>query len=346
MPAQVDTRPLPLPEHYDPAHAFEASYAVGDAAALEHEATAWRERHDLRPAHQDGPKVVLLMIDFQVDFAFPEGALFVAGRSGRGGMEAADRLARFVYRHLRALTEIRSTMDTHFPFQVFHPCAHLTQDGRHPDPNTVVSAREYRDGVYRANPAMAAALGRDPDWLQRQFVHYCERLEASGKYQLFLWPYHCLLGGTGHRLAGVIEEARLFHGFARETRNRIELKGGHPLTEDYSAFSAEVDTLFTGEPVAEAQPNTALMDELLSADRLLVGGLASSHCLKTSVMDLLAYSREHDPALARKVTVLRDCTAPVVVPEGQDFTDEAEQALDRFQEAGMRVVDSAEAFAE
>ena len=49
--------------------------------------------------------------------------------------------------------------------------------------------------------------------IQRRVEFYCAELEAAGKYTLYLWPPHCLLGSDGHALAGVIHEARLFHAF-------------------------------------------------------------------------------------------------------------------------------------
>ena len=65
-------------------------------------------------------------------------------------------------------------------------------------------------------------------------------LERSGRYRLYLWPPHCLQGGDGHSLVGVIQEARLFFAYARKAPAGIEIKGGHPLTENYSALSPEV----------------------------------------------------------------------------------------------------------
>jgi nicotinamidase-related amidase len=187
---------------------------------------------------------------------------------------------------------------------------------------------------------MARQIGADPVWLQKQFVHYCEALEAAGKYQLYLWPYHCLLGSNGHRLAGVVEEARLFHSFARGAANLPEIKGGNPLSERYSIFKEEVTTCWDGRPIPGAQKNTRLIKTLLQADMVVLAGLASSHCVKESIADLLSDIQAHDPALARKVYILQDCTAPVVIPGGPDFTDDAERALQNFRDAGMHLVTS------
>lgn len=333
-------QPLPIPDLYDSRNAFKVDYTVKGISELQKQAEAWKNQHRLKSANGDKIKVHLLIIDDQLDFTYPEGALFVAGRSGKGAMEAQDRLAGFIYRHLHLLTQITCTMDTHLPYQIFFPSAHLKADGTHPEPHTVISAAEYREGKYRPNPAMAKQLGVDPVWLERQFIHYCEQLEASGKYQLYLWPYHCLLGSNGHRLSGVIEEARLFHSFARGAENRPEIKGGNPLTEHYSVFSPEVTTCWDGQAIPGAQKNTRLVKLLLESDAILLGGLASSHCVKESIADFLGEIQRQDPALARKVFILRDCIAPVVIPGVADFTDDADRALKRFQDAGMKVVET------
>lgn len=331
---------LPIPGHYDPVNSFDAKYYVEDINTLQKRAELWRDEHGLTPVGGDQTKIHLLIIDDQVDFTYPEGALFVAGRSGKAAMEAQHNLVQFIYRNLHLISQITCTMDTHLPYQIFYPSAHLREDGSHPEPNTIISAEEYRSGKYRPNPAMAKQLGIDPIWLQRQFIHYCEQLEASGKYQLYLWNYHCMLGSNGHRLSGVIEEARLFHAFARGAENRPEIKGGNPLTEHYSIFSPEVTTCWDGQPIPGAQKNTRLIQTLFEADTVIMAGLASSHCVKESIADFLGEIQQQDPELANKVYILEDCTAPVVIPGIVDFTEEAERALREFQNAGMHVVKS------
>ncbi|HMW01541.1 MAG TPA: nicotinamidase [Acidobacteriota bacterium] len=331
---------LPVPDHYDFKHAQRAEFNVNDANALIRKAEIWKQKHGLKPVGSDKTKVHMLVIDDQVDFTFPSGSLFVAGRSGTGAMDAQNNLVQFIYRYIHVLSQITCTMDTHLPYQVFFTSAHLRDDGSHPDAHTIVSADEYRRGKFQPNPAMAKQLGADLMWLRRQFIHYCEQLEASGKYQLYLWPYHCLLGSNGHRLAGVVEEARLFHSFARGAENRPEIKGGNPLTEHYSIFAPEVTTCWDSRPIPGAQKNTHLVKTLMEADVVLMAGLASSHCVRGSIADFLGEIQRQDPKLAKKVYILRDCTAAVVVPGGPDFTDEAERAFQNFKDAGMHIVNS------
>jgi nicotinamidase-related amidase len=331
---------LPLPEHYQPANAFKPNFYPADVVQLQEQAIECREKHGLKDAGDDPIKIHLLVIDAQHDFSFPEGKLYVSGQSGSGAMQDQERLAAFIYHYLHLITEITCTMDTHLPYQIFHPIAHLDTDGKHPAPMTIISDEDYRHGKYHPNPAMASQLGVTSDWLQKQFLYYCEQLEASKKYQLTIWPYHCLLGSPGHRLVGVIQEARLFHSFARGAANRLELKGDNPLTEHYSIFRPEVMTLYNGKSIPHAAKNQKLLDTILGKDVVIIAGEAKSHCVAWSLEDLLLEILARDKKLARKIYILEDCTSPVVVPGVVDYTDIANKIFERFAEAGMHLVKS------
>lgn len=336
-----DPTPLPLPPYYDPTQTTTADYLGCPPPTLFAAAAAWRQEHNLRRAAEDARRAHLLVIDMQVDFCFPSGALYVAGRSGTGGMDALRQTIEFIYRHLNWISDITCTLDSHVPHQVFFPSAHLTEDGTPVAPHTVITAADYRTGRYRPNPALAAQLGVTPDWLTQQMIDYCTRLEATGKYALCIWPYHCLTGTAGQRLAGALADACLFHAFAREAENAPVLKGDSPLTENYSVFAPEVDTCWDGTPMPRALRHEALLSRLLTADVILVAGLASSHCVAASVADLLAFVQAHNPYLAHRIVLLRDAMAPVVVPDA-DFTDAAESALASFAAAGARILTTAD----
>lgn len=331
---------LPLPRHYDPSNSANPRYAVRDIVRLQVEADEWQRQYGLSQFGSDRLRVHLLVMDNQYDFSFPTGTLYVGGASGTGAIDDQRRLVEFIYRNLGTISRITCTMDSHLPYQVFFPSAHLRSDGTHPEPYTIVSAEQYRRGEYRPNPAMAAQLGVDPDWLRRQFVYYCEQLGKTGRYQLTLWPYHCMIGSNGQQLAGVVDEARLFHSFARGAANVPELKGSNPLTEHYSIFRPEVMTTWDGRSIPGARKNAELISTLLESDVVIIAGEAKSHCVAWSVDDLLQDIRTRDASLAKKVYLLEDCTSPIVVPGVVDYTEEANAAFQRFANAGMHVVRS------
>ena len=220
----------------------------------------------------------------------------------------------------------------------------MDRNGAPLTPHRTISAEQIQTGDVRPNPDITRGAGApDIDWLTKQTLFYCKSLAKAGKYTLYLWPPHCLLGGDGHALVGVIQEARLFHAYARGARNGVEIKGMHALSENYSVFSPEV--LSNHEGGTLGCRNDALIDSLLQEDRLIIAGQASSHCVKSSIEDLLVAIREKDPELARRVYIIEDAMSAVAVPDpgapGKflvDFTEAAENALGRFKEAGMNIV--------
>jgi nicotinamidase-related amidase len=119
---------------------------------------------------------------------------------------------------------------------------------------------------------------------------------------------------------------------------RYEIKGNHPLTENYSVLSPEVLTNATGDPIA--QKNTTLIEDLLTYDAVVIAGQAKSHCVAWTVADLLTEIQTRESNLASKIYLLEDCTSPVVVPGVVDFTASADAAFAHFAQAGMHRVQS------
>ena len=327
---------LPLPRFFDESavgRVYRVPYQTRAAEARE-----WARLHGLRPASEDRERVALLLIDVQNTFCLPEFELFVAGRSGRGAVEDAARIARLLYRRLDRVTQVIATLDTHSAAQIFHPLFWLDERGEHPAPHTVIELEDVEKGRVRVNPALAQPLGKTGSELEAWGRHYARGLAEGGKYPLVVWPYHSMLGGVGHALVSAVEEAVFFHSIARQAPTRLEIKGRHPLTENYSALRPEVSQDESGQALVPA--NRDLVEHLLGFDEILVAGEARSHCVAWTVDDLLREIQARDPALARKVVLLDDCASPVVVAGVVDFTDAAEAAYARFAEAGMRRVRS------
>ena len=147
---------LEVPSFYDPENARRWSYRP-DPQALFEEAGRWRARHAVPPSGTDRRNVHLLLVDLQKDFCFPEGTLYVGGRSGHGAVDDNDRIARFVYRNLARLTEITCTLDTHFPFQIFFPSFWLDREDMPLTPHREITTDDVRSG----------RVGLDPGWLRR-----------------------------------------------------------------------------------------------------------------------------------------------------------------------------------
>lgn len=339
----MGVKALPIPSHFNPDNAASWSYDP-DLSSLYDLARTWRQKHNLEPAGASEFDMHLLLVDEQKDFCLPEGTLYVGGRSGRGAIDDSRRTAEFIYRNLGTIKNITTTMDSHFAFQVFTPSFWVTGQGRPVAPYREISSTDVQSGQVRPNPAIAWWLsGGDYDWLREYVLHYTRELERTGKYSLYIWPPHCVVGSAGHALVGIIQEARMFHSFARDTQSWVELKGDNPLTEHYSVLRPEV--LKSHDGVVLAEKNEELLKKLLSADAIVIAGQAASHCVKNTLEDLLAEMLARDPALTGKVYVLSDCMSAVAVPDGRggfvvDFTEETERALQRFAARGVHVVKS------
>ncbi len=334
---------LPLPSIYRQEDAKDPHFAVTDMQSLQTQALAWAKQNGIKKIGAPGQKkIVVLGIDDQDCFSFPPpyGSLFVGGRSGTGAMDDQDRFAQFIYRNMHLLWEIILTLDTHNAYQNFFTIAHVLPDGSHPEPLTNVTEEAVLTGAILPSPAFANILSVPYEWLVKQNAHYCRELTRLGRYQQTLWPYHGILGSSGHRLAGVIDQARLFHGFARGAANIPRTKGTNPYAENYSIFGAEVKTFHDGTPIPNTEKNTDLIKQLTESDMVIIAGQAKSHCLAWSIKDFLTEILNQDPKIAKKVYLLEDCTSAVVVPGVVDYTDEANAAVDEFRNAGMNVVKS------
>ncbi len=356
MKTAQSTSVLPIPAFFDPKHATEWGFRP-DVMTLFGESQTWRRQHGIKPAGGDAFTLELLLIDAQKDFCFPDGTLYVGGRSGTGAMDDNRRTAEFIYRNLGRITNIRTTLDTHFAYQIFFSWFWVTPQGAPLQPHTMIKVSD--DGArlinitpagdvlhigVLPNPAIASWLcNGNYVWLCDYALHYCKELAAGGKYMLYLWPPHCILGSDGHALAGVTQEARMFHGLVRDSQSWCEVKGGNFLTENYSVFKPEVLTRHDGRPLD--QRNTRFLKTLMEADAVAIGGQAASHCVKSSIDDLLDEILVQNPELAKKVYVLTDCMSSVCVPDGKggflaDFTPQADEAQQRFADAGMHLVRS------
>jgi nicotinamidase-related amidase len=329
---------LTIPPHFDPQRVGEVWRVPYEERAQE--AEQWAREHELGPAAEDAPRICLVAVDVQNTFCVPGFELFVGGRSGTGAVDDNRRLCEFLYRNLDAVSQIVPTLDTHQAMQVFHAIWLVDGEGRHPEPYTLVSAEDVEAGRWQVDPAVAESLGLDLDYARRHLLHYTRALEASGKYNLTIWPYHAMLGGIGHALVSAVEEAIFFHTIARRSQPDFQPKGRSPLTEHYSVLGPEVTRGPDGEPLGER--NAPLLAQLLAFDAVVIAGQAKSHCVAWTIDDLLGSPALREGGLAEKVYLLEDCTSPVVVPGAVDYTDEADAAFTRFASAGMHVVRSAE----
>lgn len=336
MCADQLSREMPVPTFFDPEKVGQAWRVPYQERA--DQARRWAEQQDITPAAGDRFKIMLLAVDVQNTFCIPGFELFVGGRSGTGAVDDNRRLCEFIYRNLGSITRFSVTMDTHYAMQIFHPILLVDDEGRHPDPYTLITYEDVNEGRWKFNPAVAEMLGIDEKYGQRHLLHYTGELKEREKFDLTIWPYHAMLGGVGHALVSSVEEAIFFHSVARYSQPEFEVKGKNPLTEHYSAIGPEVLEGPDGRRLAGKNDKfVRLLDEY---DVMIIAGQAKSHCVAWTVTDLLEGIRSYNEKLVGKVYLLEDCSSPVVVPGAIDYTEAADAEYERFAGAGMHLVRS------
>ncbi|MET0650115.1 MAG: hypothetical protein ABW208_26195 [Pyrinomonadaceae bacterium] len=248
-------------------------------------------------------RIELLVIDPQVDFCDPaRGALYVPGAE-----HDMARLAAMIRRLKGKLDDVHVTLDSHHFIHIAHPIFWKDSKGAPPPVFTRISRDEVEQGVW--SPKVPG--------MYRRALEYVRRLEQNGRYELTIWPPHCLIGSPGH---AVFPE--LFAAFNEwETRFAFVdyvTKGSNILTEHYSAVQADVP-----DPSdASTQINTRLVRTLEQADLVAIAGEARTHCLANTVRDIAdAFG---DDSLVSKLVLLTDASSdiPGFEPHAQAFMSE------------------------
>lgn len=252
-------------------------------------------------------KVHLISIDCQNDFCIPlgpggeKGALVVAGAD-------ADmaRLGKFISKNKARLEQIHCTLDSHQLVHIAHPAFWVNSKGDRPNPFTLISDDDVKNGVWRAF---------NPKW-QGKAQSYVETLKKNGRYILCIWPPHCLIGTWGHAIVPEVAKG-LYEWEGEFNRVNFVAKGSNLFTEHYSAVQADVPD----DDDASTKLNTGLIDMLTEADEILITGEALSHCVANSIRDVAA---QFGVDQVQKFTFLEDTSSNVGGFEklGQDFVKE------------------------
>ena len=253
----------------------------------------------LTPSSQNREKVLFLGIDVQQDF-MDNGALGVPGAHAD-----VERMTRFIYENIDKISNIASSIDTHTPHQIFHPCWWIDENGNNPAPYTTITLADLDAGKWRAviNPIAS----RD----------YVENLEKDGKKTLCIWSYHCIQGTTGCALENQFSNMIYFHSVAKKSVVQRLVKGQDPLSEMDGIIKPEYDR--------KGYINLDFLNKLEQYDKIVVAGEAKSHCVMESIKQILEHY-ETRPEITKKIYVLQDCMS--VIP---GFEDATEQAFEDFK---------------
>lgn len=245
-------------------------------------------------------KINLFVIDPQVDFCDPSGALYV-----NGAEHDMDRLANMVNRLQHKIDDIHITLDSHHLIHIAHPIFWRNSKGEQPKPFTMISAKDVENGVWTT---------KHPSHYKKA-LDYLKALEATQRYVHVIWNPHCLIASPGHSVM-----PNLFAAVKQWEEQEFGVvdyvtKGSNVFTEHFSVLRAEVPE--PNDP--STQINTTLVQILEEADEIVCAGEALSHCLATSITDLANNFGNAD--CVKKLVLLTDATSPVTSFEkyGEDF---------------------------
>lgn len=253
----------------------------------------------------------LIIIDPQNDFCDPQGELFVPGAE-------ADmrRLSIFIANNLKAISGIQVTLDSHYYVHIAHPIFWENNKGESPPLFTLIKKEDIKGSPPLWRP-------RNPEFKQKA-IHYLNELEKEGHYTLCIWPPHCIIGTWGHNVYPALLEA--LKDYQTEFGDLVYvLKGSNKFTEQYSALRAEV----IDPEDSHTQINEAFLKRLRKADSILFAGEARSHCVASTLIDIL---KTEEDAFAKKCTLLVDTMSDV-----SGFEEQGESFIKTMKNLGVRL---------
>lgn len=261
----------------------------------------------------------LLIIDPQNDFCDPEGSLYVPGAD-----KDMERLADLIKSHKVEIDQIHVTLDMHQKIDIAHPVFWCdVNQRRHPDHFTIIDYDNVKNGKW------ITTNGDFYNWAR----NYVETLKDKGRYSLCIWPPHCLIGTWGCEIDPVLNLRLSEWSHALDKPIDYVIKGMDPFTEHYSGIKAEVPS---GDP--SSAKNELLLETLSYADRILITGEASSHCVLNTVKDI---ADELGDEAINKFVFLTDTMSPVIHPE-IDFPKIAQDFIDEMVSRGATAITSDE----
>jgi nicotinamidase/pyrazinamidase len=261
-------------------------------------------------------RIELLIIDPQVDFCDAQhGALYVPGAD-----RDMSRLAAMVRRLKDKIDDIHVTLDSHHFIHIAHPIFWKDSSGHHTPVFTRISRADVEEGVW--TPTVPG--------MYRRALDYVRKLEQNGRYELTVWPPHCLIGGIGHTVFPDLLAA-LTEWESRFAFVDFVTKGSNILTEHYSAVQADVP-----DPSdASTQINTRLIQTLENADLIVIAGEARTHCLANTVRDIA--NNFGDDSFVSKLVLLTDASSDI-----PGFETYAQNFMSEMVGRGMQLSTTAE----
>ena len=260
----------------------------------------------------------LLIIDPQNDFCDPKGSLYV-----NKAEKDMERISKLIDNIGDNINRIFVTLDTHYFYDISHNVSYQNKKGENPPPFTILNKEQIVNEEW-------FFIGRGSklfnDLFNKTLITYLEKLDENKRYPLCLWPPHCVVGTYGNSIYPILSDS-LEKWMLKSKKNvNYITKGMNVFTEHYSAIKAEVP-----DPLDKSTHfNRDLVFELEVADTLLIGGEAGSHCVKSTVEDIVDGFTL--PEYIEKVVLLEDGMSPV-----SGFEDLQKRFMEDMIKKGMKI---------
>lgn len=218
-------------------------------------------------------KTLLLLIDWQNDFV--TGTLTVPGAK-----DDLKRLVSWYGLNSDSITDVISSQDYHNVDHIAHATQWRDTQGNMPAPFTNITFDDVAAGIWTC-----VSKHVDDKWLLDEYLPVASPIT--------IWPEHCIAGTKG---ADLVDDVTTMLGSKPVER---VYKGQNNKVEFFSMFGANVKD--PNDPSTSL--NVDLMRRVFEYDKIYISGQALSHCVASSVMDLVRYC-DSTPSLAKKLHLL------------------------------------------
>lgn len=283
-------------------------------------------------------KMHLVIIDPQNDFVVADDGKGNKGTLVVPGAQAdMSRVADLIRQLPDAIDAIYVTLDSHHAVDISHPVWwRRSTDYKWPDPFTVLGVHPNGRTIVKFVAENGTLIPTDEEYVTLpeggiRSLNYLKALAAKKRYPHVIWPEHCLIGSWGSNVVPELHAALC--DWERKTAGSVQYiaKGMNPWTEHFSGVRAEVPDYDDPSTLV----NGALMQSLWEADLVVVAGEALSHCVGSTVRDIINEAPIPE-RMATKMFLLTDCTSNV-----PGFEAQGKAFLDWFEHAGGAAVPSA-----
>ncbi len=228
---------------------------------------------------------LLLIIDPQIDFCDPHGALYVEGAA-----QDMQRLSHWIVKNKSGIDHIIVSGDWHHVNNIAHPSFWSDSHGNFPSPFTTILYEEVEGGKWT------------PRFFRDEAMRYVKALEDQGEFQHFIWPFHCIIGSTGASICAPVLQSLM--EWSRDGKfYQFITKGTYPVSEHFGIFRANIPDPSHPETLL----NIRLIQQLEQYEQIVIAGEARSHCVANSVNQII----QHAPHLLTKIVFLEDCMSDV-----------------------------------